>query len=134
MDLKHLKEFCWGHWEDAFCEVSFQLRRRRYWRTDNAQSSSDDLKARQMAITLNSCSGELKISFQSWVRIYTQLYRQIICCLLFKTANIETFRKPADHTNLIINWDIMCMNLMHPFYPILMSQLQTILWVTVSVQ
>ena len=34
---KYLKEFCWGHWEDAFCEVSSQLThwllKRRCWRT-----------------------------------------------------------------------------------------------------
>ena len=44
MDPKNLKEFWWGHWEDALCRVSSQLThwllRRRSWRmTHNGQKA-----------------------------------------------------------------------------------------------
>ena len=45
MDPKKWKKFWWGHWEDAFCEVSPQLTHwllKRCWRTtDDAKRTTD---------------------------------------------------------------------------------------------
>ena len=79
MDLKHLKEIWWCHWEDAFCEVSSQL---THWLLRRKSWCMTDAEQKAITITqLEQSTDELKIE-----NLYNWMDN-----LWLKVENIEQF-------------------------------------------